>query len=175
MLFLEAYAAYHCSADCRTSSWRHHDVVLGDASECNLDGVGAVFFLVGHLIVSAGSLPGLHTGTNPAPSSEGEWSSDESAAFDSHHFCNAFVAIELREIPANHMQGARVFESRGKVLEQDAFGGKSCTSRMCRLMYSMLFILLKCLIFYLIGCQLFHVEQLAVHCRELAQYVYVAG
>ena len=36
----------------------------------------------------------------------------------------AFVAIELREIPANHMQGARVFESRGKVLEQDAFGGE---------------------------------------------------
>lgn len=101
----------------------HYDIIGSNGIAVNLDYVGTVLFGILHADGVGRELAGLSCRYETRSDFISEdRAADEAARFDADNFCNAFVAVELREVPANNVESPRVLENSGKVFENDSFG-----------------------------------------------------
>ncbi len=120
----------------------HDDVVLGNSVAVDLDNVLTILFVIGGRDGVGREFARLTAGHESGSQFKGQnGTADEAAALDAHYLGYAFVAIKLGEVPADNVEGAGILERRGEVLEDDSLLGKSRTSRILDLMYSIILVL----------------------------------
>ncbi len=98
----------------------HNDIIGTDGVAVHLDGVYTVFFLIRCAHGVGGELAGLACGNETGTKFKGQdRATDEAALFDAYNFGDTLVAVQLREIPANDVQGAGILERSCEVVEKN--------------------------------------------------------
>jgi hypothetical protein len=99
----------------------YNDIVGGDSVAVDFDSVFTILFVVGSADSVSGEFAGFTNGYEASAEFESEYrAADKSARFDANNFSDTFVAIDLREVPADDVESAGVLKYRSEVLEDDA-------------------------------------------------------